>query len=119
MPATCRACRAKESARDLVRAREDARADLMRARHRLSKLLLRRGIVYYGGNAWTDLHERWLRSQRFEAAGVATAFTEDFDNVLATAARRDRLDKAILEAAKARDGRRWSLACRACGASGR
>jgi len=32
----------EEGARDLVRAREDARADLMRARHRLSKLLLRR-----------------------------------------------------------------------------
>jgi transposase len=31
----------EESARDLVRAREDARGELMRARHRLSKLLLR------------------------------------------------------------------------------
>jgi transposase len=39
----------QEAARDLVRAREDCRGDLMRARHRLSKLLLRRGIVYYGG----------------------------------------------------------------------
>jgi len=37
---------AQEAARDLVRAREAARADLMRARHRLSKLLLRYGIVY-------------------------------------------------------------------------
>ena len=35
---------AEEAARDLVRAREDARIDLMRHRHRLSKLLLRRGI---------------------------------------------------------------------------
>jgi transposase len=34
---------AQEAARDLVRAREDARGDLMRARHRVSKLLLRRG----------------------------------------------------------------------------
>ena len=33
----------EEAARDLVRAREDARGDLMRARHRLSKLLLRHG----------------------------------------------------------------------------
>src|SRR5437868_2840188 len=30
----------EEAARDLVRAREDARSDLMRSRHRLSKLLL-------------------------------------------------------------------------------
>jgi transposase len=40
---------ADEAARDLVRAREDARADLMRARHRLSKLLLRHGLVYEPG----------------------------------------------------------------------
>ncbi|ASR04575.1 Transposase [Gordonia rubripertincta] len=35
----------QEAARDLVRAREDCRGDLMRARHRLSKLLLRHGMV--------------------------------------------------------------------------
>jgi transposase len=38
-----------EAARDLVRAREDARSDLMRVRHRLSKLLLRQGRIYSGG----------------------------------------------------------------------
>ena len=38
----------QEAARDLTRAREDCRGDLMTARHRLSKLLLRQGIVYYG-----------------------------------------------------------------------
>ena len=41
----------QETARDLVRAREDARADLMRTRHRLSKLLLRHGQVYSDGQA--------------------------------------------------------------------
>ena len=46
----------QEAARDLVRAREDARGDLMRARHRVSKLLLRHGHVYYGGTAWTGKH---------------------------------------------------------------
>ena len=39
----------QEAARDLVRARDDARGDLMSARHRVSKLLLRQGIVYSGG----------------------------------------------------------------------
>ena len=48
----------QEAARDLVRAREDARGDLMRARHRLSKLLLRQGFVYSGGKAWTGAHDR-------------------------------------------------------------
>src|SRR4051794_6027523 len=43
----------QEAARDLVRAREDVRGDLMRARHRLSKFLLRQGIVWIGGAAWT------------------------------------------------------------------
>jgi transposase len=86
---------AEEAARDLVRAREDVRGDLMRARHRCSKLLLRHGIVYYGGSAWTGAHEQWLRGQRFERAGVQLAFDEAFDTVLGTAARRDRLDAAI------------------------
>ena len=38
----------------------------MRARHRLSKLLLRHGIVYSGGTAWTGVHDAWLRAQRFD-----------------------------------------------------
>jgi transposase len=50
---------AEEAAWDLVRAREDARADLRRARHRLSKLLLRQGLVFEGA-AWTQAHGRWL-----------------------------------------------------------
>jgi hypothetical protein len=44
----------QEAARDLVRARDDARRDLMRTRHRLSKLLLRHGQVYSGGQAWKE-----------------------------------------------------------------
>ena len=56
---------AQEAARDLVRVREDVRADLMRARHRTSKLLLRQGIVWSGGTAWTGAHEQWLGQQRF------------------------------------------------------
>jgi len=89
---------AQEAARDLVRAREDARGDLMRARHRLSKLLLRHGIVYDGGNACTGKHDDWLRrAARGQLASAATlvAFDADYDTVLATAARRDRLDQAI------------------------
>jgi transposase len=59
---------AQEAARDLVRAREDARGDLMRVRHRISKLLLRHGHVYFGGRAWTGQHEQWLRGIRFPGA---------------------------------------------------
>ena len=46
-----------EAARDLCRAREDAREDLLRCRHRLTKFLLRKGIVFTGGKrAWTRAH---------------------------------------------------------------
>ena len=88
----------QEAARDLVRAREDARGDLMRARHRLSKLLLRHGQVYSGGNAWTQMHDRWLRGEAAAAlTGRATrvAFDSDYDTVLSVLARRDRLDAEI------------------------
>ena len=89
----------EEDARDLFRARDDARVDLMRARHRCSKLLLRHGIVYSGGKAWNGVHEKWLRAQRFELPGTRAAFDEAFDAVLSTTARRNRLDEAIITTA--------------------
>ncbi len=57
----------QEAARDLVRAREDTRGDLMRARHRVSKLLLRQGIHYTGGDTWAQAHTAWLYRQRFDS----------------------------------------------------
>ena len=57
----------EESARDLTRCRRALGADLTRARHRLSKWLLRRGVHYPEGTKhWTDKHMRWLRGLRFE-----------------------------------------------------
>ena len=85
----------QETARDLVRVREDCRGDLMRARQRLSKLLLRQGIVYYDGNAWTGRHDMWLRRQRFDRPALQLAFESDYETVITTTARRDRLDTAI------------------------
>ncbi len=93
----------QEAARDLVRAREDVRGDLMSARHRLSKLLLRQGIVYSSGAPWTALHDRRPRAQRresvFDTPGLGTAFDIAYDTMLATTARRDRLDAAIIQMA--------------------
>jgi transposase len=87
--------RAEEAARDLVRAREASRQDLMRARHRVSKLLLRHGIVYSGGKAWTGLHERWLRQQRFDSMPTQAAFDDAYETVVLATARRARLDEKI------------------------
>jgi transposase len=88
----------QEAARDLVRAREDCRGDLMRARHRLSKLLLRHGIVYCGGDAWTGKHDLWLRTEALScltSKATRVTFDADYETVLATKGRRDRLDEAI------------------------
>jgi transposase len=91
--------RAQESARDLVRARDDARGTLMSARHRLSKLLLRHGHVF-DGDAWTGRHDAWLRLTRREhllegGAGTLAAFDDAYEATLQARARRDRLDAAI------------------------
>jgi transposase len=56
----------EEAARDLVRAREDTLADHLRARHRLSKFLLRLGRVFLETKTWGAAHRAWLESQRFE-----------------------------------------------------
>lgn len=89
-----------EAARDLVRAREDVRGELMASRHRVSKLLLRKGIVYYGGKAWTAKHETWLRSHRFDQPALQLAYDTSFESMLLTAQRRDRLDEAITALAR-------------------
>ncbi|MGH3630903.1 MAG: IS110 family transposase, partial [Sciscionella sp.] len=89
----------QEAARDLVRAREDVRGDLMSARHRVSKLLLRQGIVYSDGKAWTGKHERWLQTHTFTVAGLQLAYDTSLDAMLATVDRRKRLDDAIAQMA--------------------
>ncbi len=86
---------AEECARDMVRAREAARKDLMSARHRLSKLLLRHGFVYTEGTAWTRKHDLWLRGHRAGEPGFTIAFDAAYEAVTQTISRRDRLDKEI------------------------
>ena len=57
-----------ESARELVRAHDACRRDLMNARHRVSKMLLRHGRVYPKPSTWSQEHRRWLAAQQFEQA---------------------------------------------------
>ena len=72
----------------------------MRLRHRVSKLLLRHGPVYYGGPAWTDAHGLWLHRIQFEQSGPRAAYEADLEAVEFALARA-RLDNAI--AAMAQD----------------
>jgi transposase len=101
---------AQEAARDLVRAREDVRGDLMRTRHRVSKLLLRHGQVYSGGKTWTGAHTAWLHRIRFDQPGTQAAYEADLEAVEFAIARRDRLDAAIT--AMAADSEFTDVVCR-------
>jgi transposase len=81
-----------EQLRDLVRCREDVRGDLMRARHRLGKFLLRRGERYGGpGRAWTAAHLRWLHSLQFDHACSQATFADYAAAVELLAGRRATL----------------------------
>ncbi|WP_344302966.1 IS110 family transposase, partial [Nocardioides bigeumensis] len=88
----------QEAARDLVRAREDVRGDLMRARHRVSKLLLRHGHVY-GGKTWSAKHHAWLHRIQFDDLGTRAAYQADLEAIEFAVARRDRLDAVITQLA--------------------
>jgi transposase len=68
----------------------------MRARHRLSKLLLRRDIVFAGpGRAWTRKHLDWLAGLRFDDAASELTFADYLHAHDSLLARRDRLDDAL------------------------
>jgi transposase len=81
-----------ECFRDLVRCIEDVRGDLMRARHRLSKFLLRRGERYGGpGRAWTGAHLAWLGSREFDDACSRATFADYLAAVELLVSRRGTL----------------------------
>lgn len=88
---------AEEALRDLVRAREDLRGDLMRARHRLSKLLLRHGIRYEG-KAWTDAHRAWLAKLEL-AERAAQATLSDYRGAIEVLLHRRAELERLIEAA--------------------
>jgi transposase len=83
-----------EAARHLARAREQVRGDLMRARHRVSKLLLLHGRVYEG-SGWTKTHHRWLAQQRFDQAATELAYLDALAAVDGLIARKTALDERL------------------------
>jgi transposase len=85
----------QERFRDLVRAIEDARKDQMRARHRLSKFLLRRDLRFPGHDRnWTRAHLRWLATLRFDDAASQATLT---DYLIATRAISQRRQLLVAE----------------------
>jgi transposase len=99
-----------ESVRHLSRAREQVRRDLMRTRHRVSKLLLQHGRVYPEPTTWNQRHRRWLAGQRFEHEPTELAFIDTLAAVDGLVARRAALDERLSHLA--RDERLWPTVAR-------
>jgi transposase len=88
---------AHEALRDLVRAREAAKRDQLRARHRLGKFLLRHGrrppTVM---KAWTQAHLAWVKSAvHFDQPAQEATLLDYIHEVDHVAARIERLESAI------------------------
>jgi transposase len=88
-----------EAVRDLARARDDAREDLQRCRHRLGKLLLRRGLHYHGRN-WTRGHREWIQSLTWTHAAERTVVDDYLLAIDHTEARLLELDARLSEIAE-------------------
>ncbi len=88
-----------EALRDLVRAREVAKVDQLRARHRVQKLLLRQGRRWREGKkAWTRAHAIWLSGQRFDQPARQAAYLDYLHEVRHAAERIAALEQTIDEA---------------------
>ncbi|HKW90966.1 MAG TPA: transposase [Methylomirabilota bacterium] len=81
--------------RDLTRCRDDVRADVIRWRHRVLKLLARHGRVYQAGKNWSQAHWRWIRAQRFEDPALTHALDASLEALEQALRRRVELDRAI------------------------
>jgi transposase len=84
-----------EAAREVTRAHDACRRDLMNARHRVSKMLLRHGRVYPETSTWTQAHRRWLAAQHFSEAMSAFTYTELIAAVDGLSARKKMLADRI------------------------
>ena len=95
LTAVCAPSEEQEAVRDLCRCREDAREDLMRSRHRLSKMLLRRGLVFRAGSNWTHKHRRWMLGLQWNHAADETVFGDYLQTVEHAEERLRGLDAAL------------------------
>lgn len=92
---------AHEALRDLVRAREAAKKDQLRARHRLGKFLLRHGRrPPTAMTPWTQRYLTWVRQLQFEQPAQEATRLDYLHEVDHVADRIDRLERAIDDAVK-------------------
>jgi transposase len=90
---------AHEALRDLVRAREAAKKDQLKARHRLGKFLLRHGRRPEGMKAWTKKHLEWIKTNvHFDQPALEATLEHYLHEVEHIAERILKLEKAIDDA---------------------
>src|SRR5208283_4287629 len=91
---------AHEALRDLIRAREAAKKDQLRARHRLGKFLLRRGRrPATKMTPWTAQYMNWIAGQvHFDQPAQEATLLDYVHEVEHAAARIQRLEKSIDQA---------------------
>ncbi len=99
-----------EAARHLCRAREQVRSDLMRCRHRVSKLLLLHGRVYPEPSTWTQRHRQWLARQQFDEPASELAYLDTLAAVDGLVARKSALDERLSRLAL--EGEWWPTVAR-------
>lgn len=88
-----------EALRDLVRAREAAKKDQLRARHRLSKFLLRHGRrPSIKTKSWGTAYMTWVRAQPFERFAENVTFVDYLAQVDHAAERVKQLEKDLDQA---------------------
>jgi transposase len=103
----------EEAFRDLCRCREDAKEDLLRARNRLGKMLLRRGIVWQEGKNWTKNHREWLRGLSFDHPADKLVFN-DYLLAIEHLEERIRSLESAIEAASEQDPYREAVGALRC-----
>jgi transposase len=99
-----------EAAREMTRAHDACRRDLMNARHRVSKMLLRHGRVYPKPTTWTAEHRRWLSAQQFDEPASDMVFADLLASVDGLTSRKAAI--ALRLSQLAGDERWWPTVAR-------
>jgi transposase len=104
----------EEAFRDLCRCRGSVQRDLIRARHRMNKFLLRRHVIYtQTKHHWGTRHLAWLRALKFDDPASQAVFESYLLTIDQLTERRDQLDVHVTEAA-AKDPHREPVAWLRC-----
>lgn len=99
-----------EAARELTRSHDACRRDLMNARHRVSKMLLRHGRVYPKSTTWTAEHRRWLSQQQFDEPTSDLVFADLIASVDGLTSRKAAIALRLSDVAT--DERWWPTVAR-------